>query len=249
MGAPMEMKLDIVAATLEGLEDTIIFKLLDRAQFAVNRSVYLPGLSGFESEQGRSLFEIRLRWQEEMDSQFGRFIVPEEMPFTKGLPSPKRRMNLPDTGLCSSAVNKVDLTPLILERYHGLLENICRSGDDGHYGSSVEHDIYALQALSRRIHYGSLYVAECKYRENRQQYQEFIHTGNRAAILELLTRKEVEERIIGRVRDKLAYAQEHVNETVRTRIDPEIILTLYRDTVIPLTKEGEVAYLLSRTTD
>jgi chorismate mutase len=158
-----KIDLSYIAARLEGLEETIIFKLIDRAQFCANLSAYDQGKSGFTGELSSSLFEIRMIHQERMDAQFGRFCVPEERPFTKGLPSPQRLVNLPDSGLHIRNFNSVSQTDDILISYLELLPKICISGDDGQYGSSVEDDIYALQSIARRIHFGALFVAESKY--------------------------------------------------------------------------------------
>lgn len=44
-----------------------------------------------------------------------------------------------------------------------LLAAIAAPGDDGNYGSAATLDLLALQALSKRIHYGK-FVAEAKFR-------------------------------------------------------------------------------------
>ena len=62
-----------------------------------------------------------------------------------------------------------------------------------------------------------------------------------------LTRKEVEERIIERIGIKVDTMQSQVNRAVRTTIDRNLIMDFYRTTIIPLTKQGEIAYLLNRT--
>lgn len=240
------MHLDTIAATLEGLEETIISKLIDRAQFRVNTPAYEPGRSGFSNERDRSLFDLRLRLTEEMDAQFGRFCVPEERPFTPHLAPPRRTVHIPPTGLHIDSFDTISVAAAILSAYRSLLPRLCAEGDDGHYGSSVEHDVFALQALSRRIHYGGLYVAESKYREQQKAYRELIDAGDHAAIERALTRTEVEERIYERVRDKISHAQQRVNRNVRTCIDPEILVAFYREYVIPLTKRSEVLYLLNR---
>lgn len=91
--------LNVIATMLEGLEETIIARLIDRAQFAANKVIYLSGQSGFRSDQPGShelsLLDLRIRFQEEMDSQFGRFHVPEERPFSTDLPPSRRTVNLP----------------------------------------------------------------------------------------------------------------------------------------------------------
>ena len=73
--------------------------------------------------------------------------------------------------------------------------------------------------------------------------------NNTDAIMRLLTRKEVEERILQRVKDKVQHIQAEVNREIRIIIDPEVVFQFYRNHVIPLTKKGEVLYLLNRRTD
>ncbi|MBD3316808.1 MAG: chorismate mutase [Chitinivibrionales bacterium] len=239
--------LAVITASLEGLEETIILKLIDRAQFLINSSVYAPGQSGMEESEGESLFDLRLRYTEEMDALFGRYCVPEERPFNVDLPDPRRKVTLPPTCLNINDFNKVSLTAEIRKRYIELVPRICGLGDDGQYGSSVEHDIHALQAISRRIHYGALYVAEAKYQSAPQHYRNLIERRDTEALTALLTRKEVEEQILERISHKVAYLQAEADRAVRKIIDPEEVLTFYRDHVIPLTKKGEVLYLLHRS--
>lgn len=243
------LDLMVVAARLEGFEETIILRLIDRAQFSADIGIYQPGNSGFSGEPLKSLFSIRLLHQETMDSCFGRFCAPEERPFNKDLPEPRRKVVLPDTGLHIQDFQKINLTAKILQDYLNLVPRICPAGDDGQWGSSVELDVYALQAIARRIHYGALYVAESKFRRDPEVYSRLIKEGNPSAILEKLTRKDVEDRIVSRVREKTVSIQTAVNPIIRKVIDPDIVVDFYRNSIIPITKEGEVLYLLNRRED
>lgn len=243
---PPELEINTIAARLEGLEETIISKLIDRAQFCTNKRVYLPGESGFMGEKQRSLFHLRLLFHEQMDAQFGRFCVPEERPFFSRLPKAKRKARIPYTGLCLRDYNDVNLMPDIVKRYLDLIPRICRRGDDGHYGSSVEHDVYAVQAIARRVHYGSLYVAESKFRVEPARFAELIRAGNEKAIIAKLTRPEVEKKIVHRIREKVVALQSTVNRKVRSCVDPSVVAEFYRNVIVPLTKKGEVMYLMNR---
>jgi chorismate mutase len=238
--------IDAIAARLEGLEETIISKLIDRAQFRLNRCVYLKGRSGFAGEKTRSLFYLRLLFHEKMDAQFGRFCVPEERPFFSRLPKPKRRVTIPETGLRCDDYDAVNLMRDIVTAYRRLVPRICLAGDDGQYGSSVEHDVYAVQAIARRVHYGSLFVAESKFRAAPEDFSALIMKKSRKAIIEKLTRKEIEERIVRRTREKSRAMQLNVNRDIRHFIEPEIIAEFYRDVIVPLTKKGEALYLFNR---
>lgn len=238
--------LDIIAARLEGLEETIIHKFLDRAQFCRNEPAYRPGESGFDGAEGRSLFELRLHYHETMDALFGRFMVPEERPVGRDMPAPRRRVQLPDTGLAPVDFDEVSVAADLTKDYLAFLPKLCRPGDDGQYGSSVEHDVIAIQAVGRRVHYGALYVGEAKFRGDPDGYRSLAEAGNRGEIGRRLTRVEVEERILRRVRDKVDYVQGRINLEVRRRVDPDIVLQFYRETIIPLTKEGEIRYIMLR---
>jgi chorismate mutase len=244
---PGNFDLTAITALLEGLEETIIFKLIDRAQFRHNPTVYVKGRSGFAGAAVRSLFSLRLEYQEKMDALFGRFCMPEERPFCKRLPKPRRNVNLPSTGLHIKNIDAVNLTADILKAYIGLVPGICGKGADGHFGSSVEHDVYALQAIARRIHYGALYVAESKFRDDPECYARLVRARDVGGILSLLTRRDVEERIVTRIRDKARAMQARANRSIRHIIDPAAMLGFFRDCIIPLTKRGEVLYLLNRT--
>jgi chorismate mutase len=246
MRAMAPLDLDRIAARLEGLEETIILRLIDRGQFRANPPAYRPGASGFEGAGDTSLFELRLRYHEEMDAVFGRFRVPEERPFTSGLPPARRRVVLTEQELAIDDFDAVNLSAAIKESYLALVPRLCAPGDDEQYGSSVEHDVHALQAIARRIHYGALYVAETKYRSDPAGYRRLVGARDTAALEALLTRPEVEARIVRRVADKVAFVQSQVNPTVRIAIDPAVVQAFYRETIIPLTKRGEVLYLLAR---
>jgi chorismate mutase len=243
------LDLAFIAAKLEALEETIIAKLIDRAQFLANTVIYEKGRSGFSEDKSHSLFEIRLMRQERLDARFGKFCAPEERPFTKNLPSPKRSVRMPETGLQIDDCNVISQSKEILRYYLELIPKMCTDGDeldDGQYGSSVEFDIYSIQAIARRIHFGSLYVAESKYLADPQGYGKLIREKDVTALMEKLTRIEVEKQIIIRIRDKTASVQQLVNRMIRNVIDPDVVADFYKTCIIPLTKNGQIAYLLNR---
>ncbi|MDO5577264.1 MAG: hypothetical protein Q4F84_09300 [Fibrobacter sp.] len=241
-----QLNLELIAARLESFEETIISLLLDRAQYYSNTIIYQVGKSGFSGENEHSLFDIRLRNQENMDSVFGRFCVPEERPFTSNLQPPKRTVTITKNDLHIDDYNMISVTDDILSSYLKLIPKLCRDGDDLQYGSCVEIDVYAIQAIARRIHFGALYVGESKYRSNQQSFISLIEKQDTKTILDLITRKEIEDRIVERIILKTNSVQQTANRLVRHTVDPEIIAGFYRDIIIPLTKKGEILYLMNR---
>jgi len=242
----MKLTLNQIAAHLEALEETIIFQLMARAQYKQNLSVYQPGKSGFSGFDNSSLLDLRILKEEEMDSQFGRFTVPEERPFNKDLPKVVRVFDRPPCEIPLKDFDEVNLTAKIKEGYTSFIPFICQEGDDHNYGSSVEYDMKSLRAISERIHYGSMYVAERKFQDNPKEYIRSIIEKDTVGLLIKLTRKKVEENILVRVYEKSVRYQEGINPSIRHRIDPNIIKNIYETFIIPCTKAGEIRYLLSR---
>ncbi len=238
--------LDQIASDLEGFEETIIARLIDRAQFKENPPAYEPGKSGFKDEAELSLLDLRLKFQEEMDAAFGRFEVPEERPFNRVLPEARRMVRLPENCLKIEDFNLVNLTGDILTSYLELIPNICAAGDDAQYGSSVENDVYAVQAISRRIHYGALYVGESKYLSDPSAFKRAVDAGDPHVLEELLTRPDVEQRILDRVEEKVKSLQTTAKRNIRFTIGPGTVRDYYAAHIIPLTKKGEILYLLNR---
>jgi len=242
----VELKLDVIASRLASLEETLIYKLLDRAQFAANPGAYQPGQSRFTPPETASLFEIRLRLQENLEAQFGRYLIPEERPFYTKLPPPRRVPPQSDTGLDIADLETINVSGAIRQAYLGLVPALGRPGDDGHWGSSVEHDVICLQALGRRIHYGSLYVAETKFREDPARFSAMVRARDDEGLMAAITRTEVEQRVLARVRAKVEAVQSVSDPALRRLVDPELVVRFFGEAIIPLTKDGELRYLYQR---
>lgn len=114
------------------------------------------------------------------------------------------------------------------------------------------YDVMILQALSKRIHYGK-FVAESKFRKQTAEYTELIQREDADAIMELLTDRAVELKVIERVKLKASTFGQDLNsvgaaETDRIlRLDPDAIGALYDTWVMPLTKDVEVSFVLRKS--
>lgn len=238
-------------------EDTIIFALIERSQFRCNDVCYEPGADAFRqvTGSGDSFLDFMLLETERLQARVRRYTAPEENAFfPERLPLPA----LPVTDMPHLLyAAKVNLNRRIMELYlNKVRPAICEAGADGQHGSSVVADVNALQAISKRVHYGK-FVAEAKFRAEREEYSRLIAANDEEGIMTLLTNKQVELRVLARVRRKATIfgqdidADEEVPPTsanggAKLKLDPEAIVQLYRDFIIPLTKEAEVAYLLQR---
>ena len=82
------------------------------------------------------------------------------------------------------------------------------AGDDGNMGSTCCTDITALQALSKRIHYGK-WIAESKFQAEPARASAMIRARDAAGLMAWLTKPSVEAAVLERVRLKAStYGQE-----------------------------------------
>jgi len=164
-----------------------------------------------------------------------------------------------ETGNVSPVISRLPYPPLlvpqsinindeILQLYiDKVVPSICPEGDDEQHGSSALCDIACLQALSRRIHIGK-FVAEQKFVAEPDKFTELVNARDICGINELLTNDLVEERVCQRARIKtVAFGQDAFSDAdVGFKVAPNVIVELYRDMIIPLTKQVQVRYLFER---
>ncbi|KAF9409523.1 chorismate mutase aro7 [Podila epigama] len=252
------------------LEDTIIFALIERAQFKLNECTYQPNVYEYEDGYKGSFLGYFLHEMEKVHSRVRRYTSPDEYPFTQPLPQPiLPPLDFPPT----LHPNNINVNTDIMDRYlNDIVPKICAAGDDLNYGSSATRDVECLQALSKRIHYGK-FIAEAKFMDPAEQptYIRLIQAKDRDGIMELLTNRTVEAALLRRLRRKAMIYGHDITETgdiilddtsnnnnnnnnnkdnkdkeKEQKISPDVVVDLYERFVIPLTKEVEVEYLLQR---
>lgn len=242
------LSLDSIRSTLVRQEETIIFALIERAQYRKNRFIYdSKDLLKDEENLPLSFLEWMLIETEKLHSKVRRYTSPEEHPFYPlKLPPPiLPTLNYPNILMADK--NKVDVNKEVMNWYvNKVIDRMCINGDDEQHGSSVLCDIAAMQALSRRVHYGK-FVAESKFIKEPEKYTALVKEGNTVAILNLLTNLEVERKVLRRSFVKAStYGQDITGITEGYKVDPMLIADIYRDMIIPLTKDVEVRYLYHR---
>ena len=244
-----QLRIENIRGALIRQEETIIFALVERAQFKQNGAVYQAGgiaIPGFDG----SFVDYLLRGTEALHATVRRYTSPDEHPFFMGLPPPL----LPPLGSTAPIKrNDININGAIKRLYETeIIPAICAAGDDQQYGSSAVCDVACLQALSKRIHHGK-FVAESKYLEDPETYKTMCIGKDREGILKKITNRQVEEKLLRRVERKAATYGQEIDEAHRGeseqrayKIPPALVTDIYRRWIIPMTKEVEVEYLLSR---
>ena len=234
------------------LEDTIIFHIIERVQFPLNPTIYVPG--GVEiSNSDLSLADWLLAEQERLQSRVRRYESPDECPFFPGALEKPILQPLSYPQLLHP--NDVNVNAIIRKRYiEEVLPEACRKfarEDRGeareNYGSAATCDVMCLQALSRRIHFGK-FVAEVKFQKETERFVDLIKREDRIGIDAAITDAKVEKKVLERLRLKAkTYGTDPSAEgTGNEKINVDAVVAMYAQVVIPLTKEVEVEYLMQR---
>ena len=218
------LSLNSIRSTLIRQEETIIFAIIERAQFRQNDIVYQKdGLGQFDVPIGSiepdstldhgdtrlSFMEYMLVGTEALHCRARRYKSPEEHAFfPERLPSTLQV--LPDLQYSPELLSpengaaNVNFNKRLLRTYvSNIVPAICRAGDDEQHGSTALCDIAVLQAVSRRVHYGK-FVAESKYRSDPTAYHQLVNANDADGVMKLLTDPIVEEKVLRRARLKAA---------------------------------------------
>jgi chorismate mutase len=234
---------DVVRPKLMSLEDSIIFHILERAQFKSNDDIYLPGkIQGVP--EGKSFFGFLFDETEQLYAKMGKFQNPEEYPHTPSSLEPIVKRKAAKGFIDKPRLN---FNKEIIDAYMDFMRGVCQKGDDGEYGSSTVCDICVIDYLSRRIHIGTQ-VAEAKFLSDPEAYREMILSEDESGIIEKLTDKNVELNIHQRVQLKTEYFQKISGECDKTRkfVEPKVMKELYERLIIPITIQVELAYFKNK---
>nr|WKE35446.1 L-tyrosine feedback-insensitive chorismate mutase [Saccharomyces cerevisiae] len=244
------LNLQNIRDELVRMEDSIIFKFIERSHFATCPSVYEANHPGLEIPNFKGSFlDWALSNLEIAHSRIRRFESPDETPF---FPDKIQKSFLPSINYpqilapYAPEVNYNDkIKKVYIEKIIPLISK--RDGDDKNNFSSVAtRDIECLQSLSRRIHFGK-FVAEAKFQSDIPLYTKLIKSKDVEGIMKNITNSAVEEKILERLTKKAeVYGVDPTNESGERRITPEYLVKIYKEIVIPITKEVEVEYLLRR---
>lgn len=248
------LDLNNIRTALVRMEDTIVFDFIERSQFFSSPSVYekdkykIPDFSG-------SFLEWLLLQTEKTHSQVRRYEAPDETPFFAGqLPQPLLP-SIEYPKVLALYSDEINVNGEILKFYvdHIVPEVSCGQGDQQENSGSVSVcDVECLQALLRRIHFGK-FVAEAKYRADPELYRRLIQANDVAGIEASITNSAVEVKILERLKEKSeAYGTDpslKYSQLEQLKVKAELIVKLYKEYVIPLTKKVEVDYLLRRLED
>lgn len=194
-----------------------------------------------------------LKGQERLQSLVRRYQSPDEYPFfpdaleTPVLPAIHYPQILHPNDVTVNDKLKASYIKHILPAACSQYGREERADAQENYGSAATCDVACLQALSRRIHFGK-FVAESKFQKETERFVALIKGEDRKGIDEAITDAKVELKVLDRLRLKAkTYGVDpSIGADGPVKINADAVVAMYKDHVIPLTKEVEVEYLMQR---
>ncbi|KAK9478194.1 chorismate mutase, partial [Lipomyces japonicus] len=243
------LNLSNIREILIRMEDTIVFNLIERAQFTRQESIYTAGAIAIPDFNG-SFVQWILREEEGVHAKVRRYESPDEVAF---FPSELPQPILPPISypvILHPHPNKVNVNDRIFDFYvNEIVPKISRPGEQPeNLGSSSLCDVECLRSLSRRIHFGR-FVAEAKFRSEQELMTKLIIDRDVVGLEAAITNSAVEKQILVRLKKKAeTYGSEIKLQSSeeKKKVDAESVVELYERWVIPLTKVVEIEYLLHR---
>jgi chorismate mutase len=154
----MAINLSDLRVRIDQTTEKIISALKDRSRYKLNRGVFTE-----EFSDGKTWFEYRLKKEQDLDSEFGRYEFPDQYPlmFTKEeLAQPKKKRIILQSDVKSLSI---DVGEKIIEFYKKMLPELCDEGENrANYGETVKCDVNNVMLYNERINGIGRFVAEAK---------------------------------------------------------------------------------------
>ena len=223
-----------IRKALENMEDSIILLVIERSIWKRNH----------DQHTYTSFFNHLFENLEKTYALHGRYECPEEhMFFTtteKIIPTfHKLKYEYDSHQILEPNHKQVNINETIKQHYlHDFLDTITETGIDEHRGTAVSADIQLLQTISRRIHFGKM-VAEAKKTQLLKDHPDF-HQHPTKQRLDWITYPKKEAEILNRIKSKTDH---YLSIRSTSSLQSETVVDLFRNMIIPLTKQVQLQYL------
>ena len=211
---------------IDQMTEKIVSGLKDRSRYLLNEGVFTE-----KFYEGKTWFEYRLKREQDLDSEFGRYEFSDQYPLLfekERLAKPKAERTIAPSDV--KAVKIVDVGDKIIGLYKSMLQELCIKGEDKTtYGETVKCDVNNVLLYSERTTGIGRLVAEAKIKEC-------------PSILDCKSDEEIRSKLVNPKRET-----EVINNATeiakRYELDkPELIQKFFRG-LIDLTVYVEVKYI------
>ena len=220
---------------IDQMNEQIISGLKQRSRYPLNSGVYTKRfVDDKNSLEKNTWFLFRLKKEQDIDSQFGRFDYSDQAPMffkKEELASPLRKRKAPKIeGLTSIPIDK---SKEILKAYQKIIETICeKREEEDSYGETAKLDVSNILAINERVLGLGEMVAEYKIESNPQILKE----TNKSKIREMLVVLKREEEVILSAKEI----------AIRYGLTQADAIGEFMKRIIDITTDTEIEYILKK---
>ena len=230
-------KIDLIELRIkiDQMNEQIISGLKQRSHYPLNFGVFTKEFIANEKSNSKNTwFLFRLKKEQDIDAQFGRFVYSDQAPmFFK-----KEELNNPlierKAPRIEGLVNiPIDKSKEILKAYQEILTKICiKKEDDDSYGETVKLDVNNVLAINERVLGLGEMVAEYKIESN----PKILNQTNKSKIKEMLV-------VLKREKEVIASAKEIALKYGLTQTEE---IGKFMKKIIDITTDTEIEYILKK---
>jgi chorismate mutase len=222
---------------IDQMNEQIISGLKQRSRYPLNKGVFTKEFIANENEKPlnkNTWFLFRLRKEQDIDAQFGRFIYSDQAPMffkKEELATPLRERKAPKIeGLVNIPIDK---SKEILKVYQEILTKICiKKEDEDSYGETVKLDVSNVLAINERVLGLGEMVAEYKIESN----PKIINETNKSKIKEMLVVLKREQEVVQSAKEiALKYGLTQTED-----------IGNFMQKIIDITTDTEIEYILKK---
>jgi chorismate mutase len=218
----IKINIDDLRVKLDQHTERIISGLRDRSRYPLNLKIFNE-----EFADGLTWFGYRLKKEQDLDSQFGRFEFEDQRPimFKKSelMPSKVKR----DETIVGLIPAEIDIGSKTIAIYKGILPQICKKGEQrSSYGETAKLDVNNILELHERICGIGPEVAQYKLEKD----PTLLH----------IDFKEIRKRLRNKDRERDVM---NLAEDIAIQYELDCDIEKYFKKIIELTVEVEVNYI------
>ncbi|MFA6268344.1 MAG: hypothetical protein WCW13_04355 [archaeon] len=212
---------------LDQMNEQIISGLKTRSRFPLNIGTFKQNFA-----DGKTWFSYRLKKEQDIDSEFGRFLYPDQSPIIyskEELAKPRINRTITSEGIEQV---QIDIHKEIINMYHEILEKLCEKKEDiANYGETTKQDVENIILYNERIVGIGEQVAGYKMQNNPE-------------LLKLKDPEEIRKKLINPKREQ-EVIDKMIAITKKYELDHVEEIKKFAQKIINLTTEVEVKRILA----
>ncbi len=211
---------------LDQMNEKIISGLKTRSKYTCNLSTFDKKFAG-----NKSWILYRLKKEQDIDSEFGRFLYLDQAPFIytkKQLSKPKLTRKVVSKGI---EPLRIDLSNEILELYKKVLVDLCPAGENEEtYGETTKLDVENILEINERILGLGEQVA-------------YFKISHEPALLDIKSREEIKSKLLAPEREKEVIEKTSLLAQ-KYEITNSVAVKEFTKKIIDLTTTAEIEFIL-----